>query len=84
MEQFNTKFLHTSLRKDDDPNVGAMTRPIRTPKEISEIYDFVVYSKGSAIIHDDLLMVIWWVYLHNFYVFLVAFYFLGHYHIMPI
>jgi hypothetical protein len=84
MEQFTTKFLHTSFRKDDDSNVEAMTRPIRTPKEISEIYDFVVYSKGLAIIHDDLLMVIWRVYLHNLLLFFFAFHSPAHYHIMPI
>jgi hypothetical protein len=61
MEQFTTEFLHVSLRKDDDVGVSAMTRPIKTPKEISGIYDFIVYPKGKSklkkvIIHNELLM----------------------------
>lgn len=50
LNQFLVNEMQTVMIKDGNPSVHAMTRDINTPKEISEIYDFVVYPKAASVI----------------------------------
>ena len=50
MDQFVVDVLQIVMLKDANPNVNAMTKPINTVDEISNIYDFVVYPKAASVI----------------------------------
>ncbi|CAO1438342.1 unnamed protein product [Diamesa serratosioi] len=50
LNQFLVNEMQNVMIKDANPSVHAMSRDISTPKEISEIYDFVVYPKAASVI----------------------------------
>lgn len=42
--------FHPAMLQDVPPKTHPMTRPIGSPEEISNIYDFVAYPKAASVI----------------------------------